>query len=110
MFGQFLQLIILAIASIKAFSISYRPLARIFFQSTLASLAGAISSYVTLAFVVDGINQETFIGIMIQGVAAGIMGLLAIVLVYGATGSNELKEIFKSFQTKIFSTDVIAPQ
>lgn len=110
MFGQFLQLIILAIASVKAFSISYRPLVRIFFQSTLASLAGAISSYATLAFVVDGINQETFIGIMIQGVSAGIMGLLAIVLVYAATGSSELKEIFKSFQTKIFSTDVIAPQ
>jgi putative peptidoglycan lipid II flippase len=109
-FGQFLQLAILLLVSIKIFKISYRPLFKICLQSILASLAGAVSAYATLAFVVDGINQETFIGILIQGLAAGVMGLWAIILVYSATGSKELKEIYISFQSKIFSTDVIAPQ
>lgn len=108
--GQFLQLVILTLTSMKIFEINYRPLVKIVFQSVLASVAGMVSAYATLAFVVDGINQNTFIGIMIQGVFAGIMGIVAIILVYAATGSNELKEIFKSFQAKIFTTDVIAPQ
>jgi hypothetical protein len=64
----------------------------------------------TLAFVVDGINQATFIGITLQGLSAGIMGLIAVVLVYAASGSSELKEIYRSFHTKIFKTDVVAIQ
>lgn len=109
-FGQFLQLLVLLGVSIKVFGINYTPLFKILLQSTAASLAGAVSAYVTLAFMVDGINQETFIGIMIQGLAAGVMGLLAIILIYLATGSRELKEISRSFQAKIFKTDIIAPQ
>lgn len=108
--GQFIQLLILIILSIHSFKISYRPLFRLFVQATTASLAGAVSAYVTLAFIVDGVDQGTFIGIMLQGISAGIMGILAIVLVYWASGSKELSEIYRSFHAKIFKTDVIAPQ
>ncbi|MCD5381437.1 MAG: hypothetical protein LR008_02580 [Candidatus Pacebacteria bacterium] len=110
MFGQFVQLIILLAVSTRVFGVSYWPLAKLFGQSLLASLAGAVSAYVTLAFVVDGINQETFIGIMMQGVSAGVMGLIAIMLVYLATGSSEIIEVYRSFRARIFNTDVIAPQ
>jgi putative peptidoglycan lipid II flippase len=108
--GQFFQLIVLLGVSRKTFSVSYRPLVILFLQSTVASLAGATSAYVTLVFVVGGVNQDTFVGIMLQGVSAGVMGLIAIVLVYLAFDSSELKEIYRSFHTKLFKTDVIAPQ
>lgn len=108
--GQYLQLVALMMISAKSFKISYRPLAWLFTESFLASLAGAISAYVTLLFVVDGINQETFIGIFIQGGVAATMGLIAIVLTYSITGAPELREIYRSFQTKILRTDIIAPQ
>jgi putative peptidoglycan lipid II flippase len=108
--GQFVQLVSLMLISRQTFKVSYRPLVKLTLQATLASLAGAIAAYMTLVFVVDGVNQETFIGIMLQGLSAGIMGIIAIVLVYAASGSSELNEIYRSFHTKIFRTDVVAAQ
>jgi putative peptidoglycan lipid II flippase len=108
--GQFIQLIILLLVSKKALEVCYKPLRKLFFQSSLAGLAGAVSAYVTLVFVVDGVNQETFIGIMLQGISASIMGVIAIILTYLAMDSSEIKEIYRSFHTRIFKTDVIAPQ
>lgn len=110
MIGQFLQLIILLLLSVRAFKIRYLPLFKLFIQSTVAALAGATSAYVTLSFVVDGINQDTFLGILIQGVTAGIMGLIAVVLTYLVFRSPELNEIYRSFHARIFKTDIIAPQ
>ena len=110
MIGQFIQLVILVLISRKVFTISYRPLWILLIQAVAAGFAGAVSAYATLAFVVDGINQDTFIGILIQGLAAGVMGIIAVILTYAASSSPELKEIYRSFQSRIFKTDVIAPQ
>jgi putative peptidoglycan lipid II flippase len=108
--GQYLQLAALLLLSTWTFQISYQPLAWLFTEALLAALTGGVSAYVTLSFVVNGINQETFIGIFIQGMVAGVMGLIAIVLTYMVTGAPELKEIYRSFQTKLLRTDIIAPQ
>lgn len=108
--GQFIQLIILMIVSVKSFCISYRPLIRLLAEALAAAIAGGFSAYAALLFVVDGINQETFIGISLQGLVAGVMGLTAVVLVYRVCKAPELFEIYRSFHSKIFKTDVIAPQ
>ena len=108
--GQFIQLIVLMAVSTRTFQISYRPLARLFIEACIAGVAGALTAYVTLAFVVSGINQETFLGIFIQGLAAGVMGLIAIILAYAAVGAPELKEIYRSFHAKLRKSDIIAPQ
>lgn len=108
--GQFLQLGVLLAVSVQTFSISYRPLGWLVIESLLAAAAGGITAYITLAFLVDGINQETFIGIMIQGVVAGLMGLIAVGLTYLATGAPELREVYRSFQVKLLKTEVLAPQ
>lgn len=83
---------------------------KLFFQASMAGFMGGLTSYLTLAFIVDGINQETFVGIMLQGLSAGIVGLFFIVVTYRAFNSPELQEIYKSFHSRIFKTDVIAPQ
>jgi putative peptidoglycan lipid II flippase len=108
--GQFLQLIVLMALSVRAFAISYRPLLRLIFQATCAALTGSVVAYGILMFVVDGINQETFIGISLQGLAAGIGGVLMIIVVYRLLKAPELFEIYRSFHSKIFKTEVIAPQ
>lgn len=108
--GQIIQLVILLLLSRKVFSISYRALARLFLHSVLASLAASFAAYMTLNFVVDGINQETFIGIGLQGLVAGLTGLFAAGLMYWLLRTEELFEIYKSFRTKIFKTDIVAPQ
>jgi putative peptidoglycan lipid II flippase len=108
--GQFIQLIVLMIISVRTFSINYFPLVRLLAEALLAALAGGFSAYVTLIFVVDGINQETFIGISLQGLVAGMVGLTAVILVYRVLRAPEIFEIYRSFHSKIFKTDVIAPQ
>ena len=108
--GQFVQLGILLLLSKRAFNISYRPLWRLLLQSLLAAIAGAVAAYVTLFFVERGVNQETFIGILMQGIAAGVMGVFAIVLAYAVCDATELKEIYKSFQARLFKPYNISPQ
>lgn len=36
--------------------------------------------------------------------------MIAVILTYLAMRSSEINEIYRSFHTKIFKTDVIAPQ
>ena len=108
--GQFIQLFILMIVSIRTFSISYRPLIRLLAEALTAALAGGFSAYAALLFIVDGVNQDTFIGITLQGLVAGVMGMTAVILVYRVCKAPELFEIYRSFHSKIFKTDVIAPQ
>tara|TARA_B100002051_G_C16745113_1_gene647039 strand:+ start:2658 stop:4283 length:1626 start_codon:yes stop_codon:yes gene_type:complete len=108
--GQFCQLFVLMAVSRKAFAVSYRSLWRITIQSVSATIFGAVAAYATLVFVVSGVNQDTFVGIMLQGVSATAVGVVGVVLAYLAVGSNEVVEIYRSFHSRIFKTDVIAPQ
>jgi len=108
--GQFVQLIILLCLSAKSFKVSYRSLSGLLLKAGMASIVGAIASYGTLEFVVDGINQETFIGILVQGVTAGLVGIIAIVLTYKFFLASELDEIYRTFHSKISKKDLVAPQ
>lgn len=108
--GQFLQLIILMFVSIKSFKISYKPLLALSLQSLVAGLMGGVTTYLTLSFVVNGVNQETFVGIVLQGMVAGVVGVATIVLVYAAFKSTELHEIYRSLHSKIRKSDLVAPQ
>lgn len=110
MAGQFLQVLVLVLISRRTFAVSYSPLVLLFCQAALAGIAGGLASYIALNEVVDGINQNTFIGVLLQGGVAGVTGLITVIVVYHLLGSAEMKEIYRSFQTKIFKTDVIEPQ
>jgi putative peptidoglycan lipid II flippase len=108
--GTLAELIVLLVLVVKNFNMSLRVLRAQLIESFLASLVGGMVAYLTLIFVVDGINQETFVGIMLQGGVAGLVGLVAIIITYYLLGSKELQEIYRSYHAKIFKTDVIAPQ
>lgn len=79
-------------------------------RALLASFAGALSAYATLNLFVQGINETSFLGILIQGVVGGFVGIGAIILTYYLLRSPELREIYTSFHRRIFKTDVVAPQ
>lgn len=108
--GQFIQLFILLLVSIRTFKINYKPLLVIFTQALTAALAGGMSTYLSLLFLVDGVNQETFVGISIQGLLSGMIGIIFVIVTYWLSGSKELQEIYKSFKSKIKRNDIIAPQ
>lgn len=108
--GVLLEMLILLILSGRKFAVPLRPLWRNLLEASIAGLAAGVTAYATLNFIVFGINQETFLGILIQGAIAGIFGLLAALLAYYLLKSEELKEIYRSYHSKIFKTDIIAPQ
>lgn len=79
-------------------------------RAIAASLVGALCAYVTLNFFVEGINETATLGIFIQGFLGGIMGIMGIFGTYYVLKSPELHEIYISFHTKVFKTNVVAPQ
>ncbi len=108
--GTLAELLILLFLMVKDFGMSFKSLLNQTAEATLASMVGGMTAYLMLIFVVDGINQETFIGILLQGGVSGLVGLLSIIITYYLLGSKELREIYRSYHAKIFKTDVIAPQ
>ncbi len=108
--GVIIEMVLLLYFSARYFGFVWSSLTRHVLEASVAAVVAALAAYATLLFVVDGINQETFIGISIQGLMAGFMGVVGAVLTYYLLDSKELKEIFLSFKTKILKTDVIAPQ
>ena len=108
--GTLVQTILMFVLFARVFGMSWQPLWRPFWQSLLASIAGGAATYVALLTIVDGVNQEKFLGIFLQGLVGGLVGLLTVVLVYEFLKSEELFELTKSFRAKLFKTDVVAPQ
>lgn len=108
--GVLAETVVLLILFVRTFGVQLGALWRQTLQALCATLAGVLGAYVTLNFIVDGVNQETFIGIFLQGAVAGTVGLLAIIGAYVAVGSRELSELYRSFKVKLFRADVIAPQ
>jgi putative peptidoglycan lipid II flippase len=104
------QTIVLGICGFVYFSLPTIWLFPHLLRSVCASLVGAFASYATLNFFSEGINETTFLGILIQGFFGGVMGVTGIVLTYFVLKSPELHEIYLSFHSKVFRTDVVAPQ
>ncbi len=100
--GILIQTLILLACLMRVFPGILKNLARSIYTSLLAALLGGGAAYATLQIIVDGINQDTFIGVFLQGATAGVIGVLFIYITYTLTKSPELKEI-KSALSKRFN-------
>ena len=108
--GQVIQIVLLILVARRSFGIELRSLGRLVVQSVTAMSAGGAAAYLTLQTVVEGINQNMFIGIALQGAVAGAAGLAAIGVVYWLLQSQEMNETMTSFRRRLFKTDVTKPQ
>ncbi|MCU0678117.1 MAG: oligosaccharide flippase family protein [Candidatus Pacebacteria bacterium] len=108
--GVMIELVLLLIFFGLRFPLPLRVLGMSFVRALLAGVVGATIAYLALAFVVEGVNQEKFIGIFIQGVTGGVLGLCGVVATYALMRSPELSEAMRSFKARIWKTDVVAPQ
>lgn len=104
------QTIVLTLFMGRSFNIRLILLGRSFVVALSAAIAGGLAAYLTLNFVVGGVDQERFLGVLIQGFLAGIAGVTAIIATYSYFKSPELREIYASFQKRLLKTDVVAPQ
>jgi len=105
-----MQTLVMFIFAVREFKLNLLPFARHFLQALFAACVGGSMTYLILNFVVEGVKVDTFLGIFIQGALGGIGGIMGVLLGYYAMRSPELVEIYRSFQTKLFKTDVVAPQ
>jgi len=100
----------LLILSRRQLSIHLRPLLGHFLKSLTAALVAGGFAYVMLNIVVEGLRTETLIGIFLQGLTAGIAGIIGAAFIYYLFKSPELSEIYSSLHQKIFKTDMVLPQ
>ena len=77
--------------------------------SLLVAISGGIATWLTLQFIVKGINQETFIGILLQGGVAGMVGIITMYLLHLYFGSKELVEIHAALHRRLRSLPIIGP-
>jgi len=108
--GQLVQLGLLLVAAKRIFAVNVGAIFGLVWRATLASFAGGAVAYLVLQFVVEGVNQNTLVGIMLQGTTAGIAGVATIWLVYWLFKTPELKEVSQAFRLRLLKTDVTAPQ
>ncbi len=105
--GLILQSLLLLLFMRIRFGLSLRSLYKESWQAGFAALVGGGAAYSALQFFVDGLNTGTFIGIFLQGLLAGIVGVAGVILGYTAVRSRTLIEVCDALERKIFKTDVI---
>jgi hypothetical protein len=105
-----LQTAVLLFCAIRAFGIPMQWFLPNVSRALCAGLVGAMATYVTLNLFVDGINEEAFLGIFIQGLLGGLAGLAGVIATYYILRSPEQAEVYKAFHSRIFKTEVVAPQ
>lgn len=76
----------------RDFSIPLRGLGKLAFQSFAASVVGGLAAYLVLQVFGSPVNTATFVGILTQGVLAGVAGLAATGAVLWLLGNRELGE------------------
>ncbi len=110
LFGFMFELVFMLWFFARRFSLPIGVILISFMRALLAGVMGSLVAYLTLAFVVEGVNQDKFLGIFIQGVTGGLFGVAGVIATYFILRSPELTEITRSFKTRIWKTDVVAPQ
>lgn len=92
------------------FGMSLRNLVQPLIVSITASVVGGLFAYATLLFIVEGVNQNTVVGILVQGAVAGVFGLGGVILAYRLLGSPEMHEIYVALKGRLRKREIIPPQ
>ncbi|MAZ29835.1 hypothetical protein CL655_00965 [bacterium] len=108
--GIWLQLACFALVAHYRYAIAWREPLRVTAHALLAGFVGALVAYLALNFFVAGLNVDTFLGIFLQGLLAGLLGCAGVVGTYALLGSAELSETTASLSRRIFKTDIVATQ
>ena len=105
-----LQTIVLFSMAVYKFKLSVKWLPLHAFRSILAAVVGGFCAYVALNFFIFGIDEETFIGIFLQGLMGGVAGILGVISTYYIMRSPELHEIYKSIHSRRKRSKIIVSQ
>lgn len=82
----------------------------VFLRSLGGAVTAAAAAYIALNVLVDGFRVETFMGIFMQGVIAGLIGIAAGIAFLASARSPELTEVSVSLHHRFWKSRPIAPQ
>ncbi len=105
-----------AFTNLALFWISFRRFLRPFsftiwittFHSLVASVCMGLSAYISLQFFSTVFDLDTFTGIFLQGLSAGVIGIGCGVLMLLVLRNEEFLEIVKTMRARIFRREVVA--
>lgn len=109
-FGMLVQTFVMALAAKLYLGLWYGNLLKRIAKALTAAVVGGCAAYLALNFIVDGINPETFMGILLQGAVGGVAGLTGTVLAYYGLAATELDEIYRSVRQRFTRNDIISSQ
>ncbi len=102
--GIVLQSSLLLFLIIRTYSLSTDWLWPHVSRSLTASTAGAFGAYLALNIFAYFFNTDTFLTIFAQGLIAGMVGLILIIIAYYLLHSPELVEIYRSIRRRLFKS------
>ncbi len=84
------------------------------FRTTLlrgvgASMFGGVVAYGVLSLFAHILDTDTFIGIFLQGLIAGILGVVATASILKAWGSEEIDIVYKALKNKFWKKKTVHP-
>jgi putative peptidoglycan lipid II flippase len=108
--AQIINCIILWITFGREFNTFSSTLLNTLFKSFSASIIMGFVAYIGLNIFDNIFNINTLIGIFLQGLCAGIMGIISAVIVLKLLRSQELEEIWETLHKKIWKAKTIVPE
>jgi putative peptidoglycan lipid II flippase len=110
LFGNLLSLILFISLLAQDFGIAFlSPLFTTFAKSGAAAVVAGIVAYATLNVLGGPLELSTFPGILLQGLAAGLAGSLAALVVLATVRSAELAIFARAIHSKFWKAPVVAP-
>jgi hypothetical protein len=106
--GSLMQCLMGLVMLSRDFKLPLRGIGRLAFQSISAAVIGGACSYSVLQLFQPVVNTATLMGIVSQGVAAGIVGLIATGGVLWLLKSKELVEIVGAMGKRLKGAETVA--
>jgi putative peptidoglycan lipid II flippase len=108
--GNILSLILFIIVLSRDFGIVFlSPLLKTFIKSGLAALVAGAGAYGTLQLLGGPLELSTFYGILMQGLAAGVVGSFCALVFLALVRSEELVVFARAIHSKFWKADVVTP-
>lgn len=80
------------------------------FQVTSASIIAATGIYILLSFIGVGVDQARFVGVLLQGLLAGLIGVFLYGLVLLALKNEDISLFLATIKSKFWKQKVIVPE
>ncbi len=85
-------------------------LSRTFYESLFGAITMGFFTYLSLNLFSNILNLDTFLGILLQGLFSGLIGISLGILVLFVIKNNELLDIITALSHKFWKKQVIAPE